>query len=37
MRFGIFYEHQMPRPWAEDAEETLLANALQQVELADKV
>ena len=37
MRFGIFYEHQMPRPWAEDAEERLLNNALDQVELADKV
>ena len=37
MRFGIFYEHQMPRPWAEDAEETLFNNALEQVELADKV
>ena len=37
MRFGIFYEHQMPRPWAENAEETLLNNALDQVELADKV
>jgi alkanesulfonate monooxygenase SsuD/methylene tetrahydromethanopterin reductase-like flavin-dependent oxidoreductase (luciferase family)/putative sterol carrier protein len=36
MRFGIFYEHQMPRPWADDAEETLLNNALDQVELADK-
>jgi alkanesulfonate monooxygenase SsuD/methylene tetrahydromethanopterin reductase-like flavin-dependent oxidoreductase (luciferase family)/putative sterol carrier protein len=37
MRFGIFYEHQLPRPWAEDAEEKLLCNALEQVELADKV
>jgi alkanesulfonate monooxygenase SsuD/methylene tetrahydromethanopterin reductase-like flavin-dependent oxidoreductase (luciferase family)/putative sterol carrier protein len=37
MRFGIFYEHQLPRPWAEGAEETLLTNALDQVELADKV
>ncbi len=37
MRFGIFYEHQMPRPWAEDAEEKLLNDALEQVELADKV
>ena len=37
MRFGIFYEHQMPRPWAEDAEEKLLNNALDQVELADRV
>ena len=36
MRFGIFYEHQMPRPWAEDSEERLLNNALEQVELADK-
>jgi alkanesulfonate monooxygenase SsuD/methylene tetrahydromethanopterin reductase-like flavin-dependent oxidoreductase (luciferase family)/putative sterol carrier protein len=37
MRFGIFYEHQMPRPWADDAEEKLLGNALEQVELADRV
>jgi alkanesulfonate monooxygenase SsuD/methylene tetrahydromethanopterin reductase-like flavin-dependent oxidoreductase (luciferase family) len=37
MRFGLFYEHQMPRPWAEDAEEKLLRDALDQVELADKV
>jgi alkanesulfonate monooxygenase SsuD/methylene tetrahydromethanopterin reductase-like flavin-dependent oxidoreductase (luciferase family)/putative sterol carrier protein len=37
MRFGIFYEHQLPRPWHEGAEEELLRNALEQVELADKV
>ena len=37
MRFGIFYEHQLPRPWQEGAEEKLLSNALEQVELADKV
>ncbi len=37
MRFGIFYEHQMPRPWAEGAEEKLLSDALEQVELADRV
>src|ERR687886_2233301 len=37
MRFGIFYEHQMPRPWGEDAEEKLLNDALEQVEIADKV
>jgi alkanesulfonate monooxygenase SsuD/methylene tetrahydromethanopterin reductase-like flavin-dependent oxidoreductase (luciferase family)/putative sterol carrier protein len=37
MRFGIFYEHQLPRPWTGDAEEKLLSNALEQVELADKV
>jgi len=35
MRFGIFYEHQLPRPWGEDAEERLLNDALDQVELAD--
>lgn len=37
MKFGIFYEHQLPRPWDNDAEETLLNNALEQVSLADKL
>ena len=37
MRFGIFYEHQMPRPWVEDSEEKLLNDALEQVELADRI
>jgi alkanesulfonate monooxygenase SsuD/methylene tetrahydromethanopterin reductase-like flavin-dependent oxidoreductase (luciferase family) len=37
MRFGLFYEHQMPRPWAEGDEERLLSNALEQVELADRL
>jgi len=37
MRFGIFYEHQLPRPWAEDDEYRLMQNALEQVELADKL
>ena len=37
MKFGIFYEHQLPRPWDNDAEETLLNNALEQVEFADKL
>ncbi len=36
MRFGIFYEHQLPRPWAEDSEERLIRDALEQVELADR-
>ena len=26
MRFGIFYEHQLPRPWAPDSERTLFEN-----------
>ena len=37
MRFGIFYEHQLPRPWDGDAEERLLQEALDQVELADQL
>ena len=37
MKFGIFYEHQHPRPWSETSEQTLFDNALEQVELADKV
>jgi alkanesulfonate monooxygenase SsuD/methylene tetrahydromethanopterin reductase-like flavin-dependent oxidoreductase (luciferase family) len=37
MKFGIFYELQMPRPWTEDGELTLYQNALDQVELADKL
>ena len=35
MRFGIFYEHQLPRPWGPDSEHTLLSDALEQIELAD--
>src|SRR5574341_1946107 len=37
MRFGIFYEHQLPRPWAPDDEHRLLKDALEQVELADRL
>src|SRR5213596_1300711 len=37
MKFGIFYEHQLPRPWGPDDEHRLLKNALDQVELADKL
>src|SRR5947207_6238996 len=37
MRFGLFYEHQLPRPHAEGAEERLLNDALEQVELADRL
>ena len=37
MRFGIFYEHQMPRPWDVDAEQRTLAGALEQIELADRI
>ena len=37
MRFGIFYELQLPRPWAPDDEYRLLKDALEQVELADRL
>src|SRR6188474_3840875 len=37
MKFGIFYEHQLPRPWVEGAELRLFQEALDQVELADKL
>jgi alkanesulfonate monooxygenase SsuD/methylene tetrahydromethanopterin reductase-like flavin-dependent oxidoreductase (luciferase family)/putative sterol carrier protein len=37
MRFGIFYEHQLPRPWGDGAEEKLLQDALDQVQLADEL
>src|SRR6476659_5470435 len=37
MRFGVFYEHQLPRPWDEDGEHRLIQDALEQVALADRV
>src|SRR5918996_3104710 len=37
MKFGIFYELQLPRPWERDSERQLYHNALDQVELADKL
>jgi alkanesulfonate monooxygenase SsuD/methylene tetrahydromethanopterin reductase-like flavin-dependent oxidoreductase (luciferase family) len=37
MKFGIFYEHQLPRPWQEGAELRLFQDALAQVELADRL
>jgi alkanesulfonate monooxygenase SsuD/methylene tetrahydromethanopterin reductase-like flavin-dependent oxidoreductase (luciferase family) len=37
VKFGIFYEHQLPRPWAEGDELRLYQEALDQVELADRL
>ena len=37
MKFGIFYEHQLPRPWLDGAEQRLIEDALSQIELADRV
>ena len=37
MKFGIFYELQLPRPWDIDSEHKLYKNALAQCELADQL
>src|SRR5262245_59375417 len=37
MKFGIFYELQLPKPWAADDERQLVQDALAQVELADRI
>ena len=37
MKFGIFYELQLPRPWTRDSEYVLFSNALDQIELADRL
>lgn len=37
MKFGLFYEHQIPRPWQDGAEHKLFQDALAQVELADRI
>ncbi len=37
MKFGIFYEHQLPRPWSARSEYTLLQESLAQIELADQL
>lgn len=37
MRFGIFYEMQLPRPWGPDDERRLFHEALDQVVLADRL
>jgi len=37
MKFGIFYELQLPKPWGADDERQLVQDALDQVELADRL
>lgn len=37
MKFGIFYELQLPRPWKADSEQRLFLDALSQLELADRL
>jgi alkanesulfonate monooxygenase SsuD/methylene tetrahydromethanopterin reductase-like flavin-dependent oxidoreductase (luciferase family) len=37
MKFGVFYELQLPRPWKPDSEYRLYQDALGQLELADRL
>lgn len=37
MKFGIFYELSVPRPWGPESERTVYMNALEQVRLADEL
>jgi alkanesulfonate monooxygenase SsuD/methylene tetrahydromethanopterin reductase-like flavin-dependent oxidoreductase (luciferase family) len=37
MKFGIFYEHQLPRDWDEGSEHRLFKQSLDQIELADRL
>ena len=37
MKFGLFYEHQLPQPWSEESELRLYQQALDQIELADRL
>jgi alkanesulfonate monooxygenase SsuD/methylene tetrahydromethanopterin reductase-like flavin-dependent oxidoreductase (luciferase family) len=37
MKFGLFYELSVPRPWTGEAERTVYNNALEQVRLADEL
>src|SRR5204863_9419464 len=37
MRFGVFYELQLPRPWQPGDEQRLFHEALDQVVLADRL
>jgi alkanesulfonate monooxygenase SsuD/methylene tetrahydromethanopterin reductase-like flavin-dependent oxidoreductase (luciferase family) len=37
VKFGIFYEHQLPRPWDDNSEYQLIQDALEQIEYADSL
>src|SRR5437899_3541397 len=37
MKFGVFDELQRPRPWGPDGEENMVREALEQIEVADRV
>src|SRR5207248_684580 len=37
MKFGVFYELQLPKPWNARSEYELVQHALDQIELADRL
>ena len=37
MKFGLFFEHQVPRPWEAGDERRVFTEALEQIELADQL
>src|SRR4026207_24517 len=37
MKFGLFYELSVPRPWTRESGRTVYQNALEQVRLADEL
>jgi alkanesulfonate monooxygenase SsuD/methylene tetrahydromethanopterin reductase-like flavin-dependent oxidoreductase (luciferase family) len=37
MKFGIFFPHQLPRPWRADSEAAMFSGALDMIELADRI
>ena len=37
MKFGLFYEHQNPKPWDENSENRIFMESLDQIELADRI
>ena len=37
MKFGMFFELQMPKPWGEDAESKTFWNAIDQVTFAEEM
>jgi alkanesulfonate monooxygenase SsuD/methylene tetrahydromethanopterin reductase-like flavin-dependent oxidoreductase (luciferase family) len=37
MKVGAFYEHQIPRPWGRETEHKLFKDALDEIELCDRL
>ena len=37
MKFGLFYEHQNPKPWTGGDEARVFNESLEQIEVADRI